>query len=77
MIVYVDIDETICEYENEREYPLAKPLPKNIGIINELRGNILDRTRLTDRNRLDRTYGRAIKKVGRKIHQTQVKKASL
>lgn len=36
MIVYVDIDETICEYEDEREYPLAKPLPKNIGIINEL-----------------------------------------
>ena len=35
MIVYVDIDETICEYEDEREYPLAKPLPKNIDIINE------------------------------------------
>ena len=36
MIYYVDIDETICYYEGEREYPLAKPLVKNIEKINKL-----------------------------------------
>ena len=36
MIVYVDIDETICDYEGEREYPLAKPIAENIKIINDL-----------------------------------------
>ena len=31
MVYYVDIDETICEYEvGSREYPLAKPIKKNI-----------------------------------------------
>ena len=31
MIYYVDIDETICEYEEgKREYPLANPVKKNI-----------------------------------------------
>tara|TARA_R110000824_G_scaffold12890_4_gene56209 strand:+ start:5859 stop:7013 length:1155 start_codon:yes stop_codon:yes gene_type:complete len=36
MIIYVDIDETICLYEGKREYPLAKPLLKNIEKINQL-----------------------------------------
>lgn len=36
MIYYVDIDETICEYEGPREYPLAKPIKKNIKKINKL-----------------------------------------
>ena len=36
MKVYVDIDETICFYENKREYPLAKPNLKNIAKINKL-----------------------------------------
>jgi len=36
MLVYVDIDETICFYEGIREYPLAMPLPKNIAKINQL-----------------------------------------
>ena len=36
MIIYVDIDETICEYEVEREYPNAKPIVENIQKINDL-----------------------------------------
>lgn len=37
MKVYiVDIDETICFYENKREYELAKPLPERIQKINKL-----------------------------------------
>ena len=36
MVYYVDIDETICFYEGEREYPRAQPLHKNIDIINKL-----------------------------------------
>lgn len=36
MNIYVDIDETICFYENKREYPLAKPNLDNIKKINIL-----------------------------------------
>ena len=36
MIYYVDIDETICYYEDKREYPLAKPIKENIEKINNL-----------------------------------------
>jgi hypothetical protein len=36
MIVYVDVDETICCYEGERDYPSAKPIEKHIGMINKL-----------------------------------------
>tara|TARA_Y100001963_G_C6676764_1_gene397838 strand:- start:45 stop:353 length:309 start_codon:yes stop_codon:yes gene_type:complete len=36
MLIYVDIDETICHYEGEREYPLALPIPQNIKKINDL-----------------------------------------
>lgn len=36
MIYYVDIDETICEYNGVREYPEASPIEKNINIINKL-----------------------------------------
>jgi len=36
MNVYVDIDETICFYEGERDYNLAKPNFKNIEKINKL-----------------------------------------
>lgn len=39
MIIYVDIDETICNYENSREYSLAKPIKKNIEQINKLYEN--------------------------------------
>lgn len=36
MNIYVDIDETICYYENEREYHLAKPIVSHISKINKL-----------------------------------------
>lgn len=36
MTIYVDIDETICFYEGDRDYTLAKPNFKNIEKINSL-----------------------------------------
>jgi len=36
MIIYVDIDETICYYEGARDYPKALPLKNNIEKINNL-----------------------------------------
>jgi hypothetical protein len=36
MKVYVDIDETICFYENIRDYSLALPIYSNIEKINKL-----------------------------------------
>ena len=36
MKIYVDIDETICFYDNVREYKLAKPNFSNIEKINKL-----------------------------------------
>jgi len=36
MIYYVDIDETICRYESDRNYPDALPIEENIEKINDL-----------------------------------------
>ena len=36
MNIYVDIDETICYYEGEREYQYAIGIPENIEKINKL-----------------------------------------
>ena len=36
MIIYVDIDETICETASDRNYVNAKPLKKRIAKINKL-----------------------------------------
>lgn len=36
MEIYVDIDETICAYPGDREYPLAQPVKENIQRINKL-----------------------------------------
>jgi len=36
MNIYVDIDETICYYDGERDYNLALPLLENIKKINTL-----------------------------------------
>jgi|TARA_R110002020_G_scaffold37124_4_gene111979 hypothetical protein len=43
MVIYVDIDETICEYGDVREYTLAYPIPERIDYINSLydEGNII------------------------------------
>ena len=39
MIIYVDIDETICISPEDRDYSKAKPIQKNINKINELYDN--------------------------------------
>ena len=36
MLIYVDIDETICSYNGERNYPDAIPIRENIEKINSL-----------------------------------------
>jgi CMP-N,N'-diacetyllegionaminic acid synthase len=36
MKIYVDIDETICYYDNKRDYNLAKPIFDRIKKINDL-----------------------------------------
>ena len=36
MIIYVDIDETICLSPDSRDYSKAKPIPDNINKINDL-----------------------------------------
>ena len=36
MNIYVDIDETICYYDGDREYHLALPIISNINKINRL-----------------------------------------
>ena len=36
MIIYVDIDETICLSPENRDYTLAKPIVDNIKKINQL-----------------------------------------
>ena len=36
MILYVDIDETICMSPDDRDYAKAKPIKKNIDKINKL-----------------------------------------
>jgi len=36
MIIYVDIDETICNTPENRDYSLAVPIKENIQKINEL-----------------------------------------
>ena len=39
MIIYVDIDETICITPSDRDYSKATPIQKNINKINELYDN--------------------------------------
>ena len=43
MIIYVDIDETICYYEGDRNYSLALPYTERISKINDLydKGNTI------------------------------------
>jgi hypothetical protein len=36
MVIYVDIDETICQYSSERSYDLAEPIKQRIYKVNEL-----------------------------------------
>jgi len=43
MNIYVDIDETICHYQEARDYNLALPIQERISKINKLydEGNII------------------------------------
>ena len=36
MIIYVDVDETVCQTPEDRDYSKAVPMKKNIKKINEL-----------------------------------------
>ena len=36
MVIYVDIDETICSTPNNRDYSKSKPIKNNIKKINDL-----------------------------------------
>lgn len=36
MIIYVDIDETICNTPEDRDYSNSTPIEKNIDVINSL-----------------------------------------
>ena len=36
MIYYIDIDETICKYDSNRDYSLANPISENIEKINRI-----------------------------------------
>lgn len=36
MVYFVDIDDTICKYESERDYRKAKPIIERIKKINDL-----------------------------------------
>jgi len=36
VVIYVDIDETICRYDGVRNYPLALPMYERINRINNL-----------------------------------------
>ena len=39
MIVYVDIDETICKTPKDRNYSKAMPIPEHIDVINKMYDN--------------------------------------
>ena len=39
MVIYVDIDETICKTPKNRDYSKSKPLKNNIKKINDLFGH--------------------------------------
>ena len=54
MKIYVDIDETICFYENEREYRLAIPHKNNISKINKLYDDGHEITYYTARGTIDK-----------------------
>ena len=77
MNVFVDIDETICFYENERHYPDAIPDYKNIAKINKLYDDGHNITYWTARgsvtkiNWIDTTY-KQLTEWGCKFHKLSV-----
>tara|TARA_R110000824_G_scaffold172442_1_gene350367 strand:- start:1685 stop:1999 length:315 start_codon:yes stop_codon:yes gene_type:complete len=79
MIYYVDIDETICYYESDREYPNALPMHERIAKINELycEGNrVVYWTARGSTTGIDwtETTEKQLKDWGAKYHELKVKK---
>jgi len=77
--VYVDIDETICFYDEERDYKLAKPIQKNINKINKLYDEGHQITYWTARGTVTKinwfkTTENQLKKWGCKYHELSVGK---
>lgn len=79
MIYYVDIDETICYYKGEKDYPLATPIKENIEKINKLYddGHTIiywtARGTVTGLDWYDLT-GRQLKEWGAKYHEYKLGK---
>ena len=82
MIIFIDIDDTICYYENENEktnYNLAKPYEERIEKINNLyhEGNIIvywtARGTLTNKRWFNITYDQ-LKKWNCKFHELRMGK---
>jgi hypothetical protein len=79
MIIYVDIDETICETPENRDYSKSKPITENIEKINKLydEGNtIVYWTARGSGSGLDwyKLTGKQLKKWGAKYHDYKVGK---
>jgi hypothetical protein len=78
-VIYVDIDETICETSVTREYSEAKPIHENIKKINDLYDNGNTIVYWTSRgsrkqiNWYDLTY-RQLNEWGVKFHELRVDK---
>ena len=77
MKVYVDIDETICFYEGERNYQDALPMPENIAKINKLYAEGHEITYYTARGTVTSidwlaTTENQLKKWGCKYHKVSV-----
>ena len=79
MIIYVDIDETICGYGDVREYSLAKPIKSRIEKINSLFDNghtivyWTARGSLSGRDLTELT-NKQIKEWGAKCHEVRLGK---
>ena len=79
MIIYVDIDETICEAVEDMDYSKATPIEKNITIINNLfdEGHtIVYWTARGSKTGLDwsKTTHKQIKEWGAKCHEVRLGK---
>lgn len=79
MIIYVDIDDTICRLEHKADYSTANPIQERIEKINELyeKNNTIvywtARGTMTGINWFEITYNQ-LKKWGAKFHELRMGK---
>jgi CMP-N,N'-diacetyllegionaminic acid synthase len=79
MIIYVDIDDTICRLEHKADYSTGKPIQERIEKINELyeKGNTIvywtARGTMTGINWFEITYDQ-LKRWGAKFHELRMGK---